>query len=456
MTHQERVLVVEDDEAMRASCRQALEGGGYQVIEAGSPSEARGSLLREDLGIVITDLRMLDGGGQEVVRMAREVSPGLPVMIITAYPTVESAVDALKSGVVDYMLKPFTDDQLLEAVDSALSSGRARDRAELWRRMGAPRSEFPDMIGSSGAFHDMLTETRRIAPLEGHVLISGETGSGKEPAARAIHHLSRRAGRPFVVVNCAAVPDTLFESEMFGYEKGAFTGADAAKPGLVEQAHGGSLFLDEVAELSPGAQAKLLRVVEEESCRRVGGIKPRPADVRVLAATGKDLRDEIRSKRFREDLFFRLSGLEIRVPPLRERGEDIAALAIVFLDRLCSQEGRTDIVGFSEEALSLLAEHRWPGNVRELQNAVQKAFARTVGPVISAEDLTESGAIRPLPIGQGRSSSRHKALGNFEREYLIRALQRHQGNVTHTARTLGIHRTTLQRLMKKHAINSDD
>jgi DNA-binding NtrC family response regulator len=447
----ERILVVEDDEGMRLSCRQALEQVGHQVVEAGSVREAEPLLLRDVFDLVITDLRMPHGGGQEMLRIVKQVSPEVPVVLITAYPSVESAIEAFRGGLTDYLLKPFTSEQLIETVENAVATRRATDRATLQRRIGE-NVEVPEIVGGSPAIRRMLGEIRKLASLDGSVLVLGETGSGKELVSRAVHRFSRRGNGPFTVLNCAAIPDTLFEAELFGYERGAFTGALATKRGLMEEAHHGSLFLDEVAELPPAAQAKLLRCLEEKTVRRLGSVTARPVDTRIIAATHKDLRAEVQAGRFREDLYYRLAVLEVRVPPLRERPEDIAPLAIRILDQL-RQGNERPIVGFSDEALARLSEQPWPGNVRELQNVLQRAFARAEGTVIGVRELplTTASGIPATVAGRGRD----RALSDFEKSYVTDALARHDGNVTHTAKELGVHRTTLQRMMKKLAIAAD-
>jgi two-component system, NtrC family, response regulator HydG len=446
----ERILVVEDDEGMRLSCRQALEQVGHAVLEAGSVREAEPLLLREVFDLVITDLRMPHGGGQEVLRLVKQVSPEVPVVLITAYPSVESAIEAFRGGVTDYLLKPFTSEQLIETVDSAVATRRAGERAAIHRRLGE-NVEAPEIVGGSEAIRSMLAEIRRVAALDASVLVLGETGSGKELVSRSVHRFSRRSAGPFTVLNCAAIPENLFEAELFGYERGAFTGAMATKRGLMEEAHHGSLFLDEVAELPPAAQAKLLRCLEEKAVRRLGSVSPRPVDTRVIAATHKDLRAEVEAGRFREDLYYRLAVLDVRVPPLRERPEDIAPLAIRILDKL-RQENERPMVGFSDEALARLGDHAWPGNVRELQNVLQRAFARAEGSLIRASDLPLAAG---PPAAATNARGRDRALSEFERSYVTAALARHEGNVTHTARELGVHRTTLQRMMKKLAIAGD-
>jgi DNA-binding NtrC family response regulator len=371
-------------------------------------------------------------------------------VLITAYPSVESAIEAFRGGVTDYLLKPFTSEQLIETIDNAVAARRASERAALQRRIGA-NEDVPEITGGSAAIRNMLAEIRRVAALDGSVLVHGETGSGKELVSRAVHRFSRRSAGPFTVLNCAAIPENLFEAELFGYEKGAFTGALATKRGLMEEAHKGSLFLDEVAELPPAAQAKLLRCLEDKAVRRLGAVTSRPVDTRIIAATHKDLKEEVAAGNFREDLYYRLAVLEVHVPPLRERPEDIPPLAIRILDQL-RQDSERPIVGFSDDALARLSEHPWHGNVRELQNVLQRAIARTAGSVITAADLPLDS---PRVAAAAGSGGRDRAISEFEKSYVAEALARHGGNVTHTAKELGVHRTTLQRMMKKLAIAGD-
>ncbi len=452
MTEARSLLLVEDDEGMRESCAQALRFVGHEVTEVGSAEEAEPLLLRKIFDLVITDLRMPGAGGERVVEVANQAAPDVPVIVITAFPSVESAVDALKQGVVDYLIKPFTIDQLTEAVDRALAAGHAADRAALLKGVRPLEAGAPEILGSSLALREMLTHIRRVAEFDAHVLVAGETGSGKELAAQAIHRLSPRSHRSFVAINCAAIPDALFESELFGHVKGAFTGAVANHAGLMEQAFGGTLFLDEVGDLSAASQAKLLRAIDTGTARRIGDTVARPVDVRVICATNKDLRAEVEAGNFREDMFYRLTALEVEVPPLRDRREDIPLLAERFLETV--RVNGTPI-GFSDGALGLLQGYGWPGNVRELRNAVQRVVARARGKVVTAEDVARSRvlggrSLRPAPGGGLRDS----AVAGFEAQHVAQVLATHDGNVTHAARALGVHRTTLQRLMRKYALRS--
>ena len=446
----ETVLIVEDDEGMRESCADSLMEAGYPVLTASAPGEAQEHLARAVVDLVLTDLRMAGGGGREVVRLVRQLAPGVPVVIMTAFPTVQSAVDALRDGVVDYLVKPFNYDQLLRSVEGALAGGRAQDRAELLRRVPPTEGRAPAILGTSVAIRTLLAEVARVALVQAAVLVTGETGSGKELAARAVHDLSARARGPFVAVNCAAIPEALFEAEVFGHERGAFTGAVAARAGLLEEAHGGTLFLDEVGDLPANAQAKLLRAIEEGGARRVGSSHVRPVDVRAVSATNRDLRAEVRAGRFREDMYYRLAALDVRVPPLRERPEDIPLLAVHFLAK--AGGGERGLVGFAEDAMEALQSAPWQGNVRELQNFVQRLVAHSAGPLVTVRDVEASGL---GPSSRQGAGPLHAAVGVFERDYLASMLERHAGNVSQTAKALGVHRTTLQRLMGKFGLGRD-
>ncbi|MBI2059958.1 MAG: sigma-54-dependent Fis family transcriptional regulator [Nitrospirae bacterium] len=433
-----KILVVEDDQAMQETCRQALGKVGYETVGATSPREAEPILLKEDIDLVVTDLKMPHGGGQEVLRTARKISPHLPVILITAYPSVQSAVDMFKRGLADYLTKPFTVDQLRQSVRAALQTGHARDRSELLRQVGPSDWEAPGLVGASARARALLAEIRRVAAAEAHVLVSGEAGAGREAVARAIHRFSARSVGPFVVLHCASIED--------------FPAAESRKggwAGALEQASRGSLFLDEVGDLPREFQPKLLGLGVARGGKIAGS-----TDARVLAATFKDLREEVRAGRFREDAYYHLAGLDIHVPPLRERLEDVPAIAVAILDRMPGRGESPEIAGFAEEALERLSTYAWPGNLRELENTIRKAVARAEGPLIKAEDLDLGGSLSAASKkgATEKASPRDLAVGEYERKYITSALSDHDGNISHTAIALGVHRTTLQRLMKKHGI----
>lgn len=450
----EKILIVEDDDYMRDSICQTLQEENYVVLNSSNPVDAERILLREDIDLIITDLKMPHGGGMKVVKLAKNVSPTLPVIMITAYPTVDSAVEAFKSGVTDYLVKPFTIDQLISSVEDVLKISRARDRADLLETLSRKESENNEILGSSEVMKSLLSSIRRIAPIQSNVLILGETGTGKELIAKSIHRLSRRASNPFVVINCAAIPESLFESELLGFEKGSFTGAFAAKAGLMEQAHRGTLFLDEIGELPLASQAKLLRCLEEKSVRRIGGQKNIPVDLRIIAATNKNLKQEVVNRQFREDLFYRIAVLEIEAPSLRSHPQDIPQLAVHYIKTLSPEKWNKVIHGISEEAIEVLLSYQWPGNVRELINSIQKAAAFAKGPLITADDLLNSGAIPSQEENKLSLEPRQRAMDEFEKNYIIQILKKNDWNISRSSKAIGVHRTTLQRLIKRYSIHT--
>ncbi|MBI4245349.1 MAG: sigma-54-dependent Fis family transcriptional regulator [Planctomycetes bacterium] len=450
MSGQEQVFIVEDDTDMRESCSYALKINGYTTLEASSPAMVEKILQQEFVSLIITDLRMPDGGGLQVVETAKKIAPEIPIIIITAYPTVESAVEAFKNGVVEYLLKPFTSDQLIKVVRQVLEAARAKDHAEIFR-CNSYLSTFPEIIGTSKSLRLLLADIRRAAHLEGHVLITGETGTGKKLAAKAIHKLSKRADEKFIIADCTALPSALFEPELFGYEGGDDTNALITKTGLMEQADMGILLMDEVSDVPFSTQARLLYSLENNVCHRIGGMHANPINVRVIASTRKNLREEIKRGHFKDNLYYQLSTIEIRVPPLRERNEDIPQLATSFLDTLCLENNRK-VVGFTDTAMEMLIEYSWPGNITEFQKVIKKVFESTNGNLITETNISETGILGKFLNTKRKSQSRSNVIAGIERNYLTETLCKYDWNVTHTAAALCIHRTTLQRLMKKYSI----
>jgi DNA-binding NtrC family response regulator len=384
-----RILVVEDKDNLRRMLRESLEAEGYAVEEAAGTPAAVQRLRSERYDLVLSDLRLPGGSGHDVIRAAREQGADLPVVLLTAYGTINDAVEAMRHGAFDFLSKPVDPDHLLLVLDRALGRQRLESENRLLRQQIAERLGPGTIIGEDPALRELMDKVRRVAATDATVLVTGESGTGKELVARAIHDLGARRERPFVALNCAAIPDTLLENELFGHERGAYTGAGEARPGKVEMARGGTLFLDEIGDLSLAVQAKVLRVIQERSFERVGGTRTIEVDVRLVAATNRDLGQAVGERQFREDLYFRLSVFPIAVPPLRERPGDIEALARHFVARACREmKKRAPEVG--EAALAALRAYRWPGNVRELENCIERAVI-----------LCDSGSLEPSHLGLG-------------------------------------------------------
>jgi DNA-binding NtrC family response regulator len=387
MKNTDPLLVVEDQEALRTLLRTVLAAEGFEIEEARDLHGALRAIGRRRFALVLTDLRLPDGDGQEVLSAALGSDPGVPVILLTAYGTVSDAVAAMKRGAFDFLEKPIDNRRLVTVVRKALTHG-SRARASLVP--GEPVSaapESPDILGESAALRAALDQVRRVATTDATVMLTGESGTGKELFARQVHHLSGRRRHPLVAINCAAIPETLLESELFGHEKGAFTGAIATKRGKLEIADRGTLFLDEIADLPPVLQGKVLRALEEKRFERVGGNETRSVDFRLIAATNRNLGDMVATGAFRGDLFYRLSVFPIVVPPLRNRGEDIPLLARHFIARFAAEQKRAGPVALSPEARKAILDHPWPGNVRELENTIERALILGEGSQILPEHL---------------------------------------------------------------------
>ncbi|HET7318434.1 MAG TPA: sigma-54 dependent transcriptional regulator [Nitrospirota bacterium] len=391
------ILIVEDKESMLDMLKQTLEGEGYNIITARDGAEGIKKLADERIGVVLTDLKLPKKDGFEVLRAVKQESPLLPVIVMTAFGTIETAVKAVKEGAYDFLTKPFDTDHLLVLIKRGLDTTRLAAENILLREEFAEKLGMPKIIGKSVQMQDITAKIQKVAPTNATALIHGESGTGKELFARAIHYLSARKDAPFIAINSAAIPRELLESELFGYERGAFTGADARKLGKLELADKGTVFLDEIGDMDMALQAKLLRVLQEQVIERVGGGKPIKIDVRVVAATNKDIEKAVAGKLFREDLFYRLNVFPITIPPLRERREDIPALAQNFLNKY-SAEVRKGPLTISDEAMEILMKSPWKGNVRELENVVERAVIYADGGVIRAQDLgiSESSIIDAL------------------------------------------------------------
>ena len=449
MGERARILIVDDDETTRDTCRQVLASEDFILKEASTGEEALRIVCRELFDLVVLDLKMPGIDGIELLRRVEADSPGTAVIVITGYATVESAVEAMKLGAADFLPKPFTPEVLRLTVRRTIRGARmARENLLLRSQLEDRHGGGPRLIGQGEAMRQIFDLVRRAGPTDSTVLIIGESGTGKELVARAIQDHSPRRDKPFVTVDCGSLVGTLFESELFGHVKGSFTGATSTKHGRFELANGGTIFFDEIANVNPDIQTKLLRVIQEREFTRVGATQVIPVDVRIIAATSRDLQEEVRAGRFRDDLFYRLCVVPIILPPLRQRREDIPLLARYFLER--KQEGRQykKVRGFTEEALGMLAKHNWPGNVRELENAVERAIVLTRGDMITPTDLQYYGPIlQPEAKGDGLLP-----LAGVEREYIIKVLAHHRDNRTATAKALGIDRKTLWRKMQAYGL----
>ena len=447
-----RVLVVEDEAAMRLALCGLLKRAGHDVAVASDAAEALRALDAEAFDLVITDLALgAAGSGMDVLGAAREGQRETPVIVITAQGSEKVAVQAMKAGAAHYVPKPFDNDELRLVIARELERTRLAREHRLLRERVARERGLGAMIGGGAAMRAVFDMITRVAETDLGVLVRGESGTGKELVAEALHERSVRSARPFVAVNCAAIGKELVESELFGHEKGAFTGADARRIGRFEAAAGGTIFLDEVGDMPAATQAKVLRVLESRVFERVGSTQPIRADARVIAATHRDLETDVREGRFREDLYYRLKVIEIAVPPLRERAEDIPALAAHFGERIAKQLGRAPRP-WSDAATRALCRHTWPGNVRELRHVVEQASVLAVGETIEAEDL-RLGAHGPAAHSQGAhvlfADAKRAAIEHFERTWLSAALEAHEGNVSRTAASIGIARQSLQQKLKE-------
>jgi DNA-binding NtrC family response regulator len=452
MSQTHSILVVDDDRAMREMLASLFREQGFQVAEAGSADEATKLLGETDFDVVLSDIRMPGKSGIQMVGDVRRLRPHTPVILMTAFGSIDSAVEAMRAGAFDYVRKPFEPDVVQLTVERALERRVLEEENRRLRRAVDQTSSLGDLIGTSPAMRDIFALVRRVAHSKASVLITGESGTGKEMVARAIHFHGPRAGKPFLPINCTAIPEGLLESELFGHVRGAFTGAHATKHGLFEKATGGTLFLDEIGDMGPGLQSKLLRVLQDREIRPVGGTQSVKVDVRIIAATNKDLAREMAEGRFREDLFYRLNVIPIEIPPLRERPEDIPALAEAFVRK--HAEGRRCFL--SRETLERLAAHPWKGNARELENVIERALALSDDEEISPDDLPIPSEGKPCAAAPGEGSLRECArrglsLHDVEERYIQEILAETGGNKVRAARILGIDRKTLYRRAERSA-----
>ncbi len=449
-----RILVVDDQRNMRTTTALVLRQSGYEVAEAESGEAALSRLLTDPFDVVLTDLKMAALDGIAVLRGALEIAPSTQVIVMTGYGTVENAVEAMQQGAYDYVSKPFKESELLVRVQRALERRRMQVDLGLFSDEFRQRYKLDNLVGRSTPMRDLLTKIVRVAPTDVTVLITGESGTGKELIARAIHANSRRSSRPFVPVNCAAIAETLLESELFGHAKGAFTGAVKLRQGLLEDASGGTFFFDEIAETTPAFQAKLLRVIQEHEIRRVGDNASIPVDVRVIAATNQDLKQAIAEKRFREDLFYRLNVVPLQAPPLRERKEDLPLLAQHFLSRFNQRNGTRRTL--TQGALQKMAAYDFPGNVRELENVVEQAAALAHSDEIDADDVSIETRFNAASDGPpGGVWTLAQETDAAERRAIEAAIQRNDGQIEKVARELDVSTTTLWRKMKRLGLRKE-
>lgn len=428
------ILVVDDDVSHCTILQALLRGWGYDVVLAYSGRAALEQVREHVFDLVLCDVRMAEMDGIETLKEIKALNPAIPVLIMTAFSSVETAVEALKTGALDYLIKPLDFDHLQTTLENALAHTRE------------PASELPSvsasqfgMVGKSPAMQQLLSEIAMVAPSDATVLIHGDSGTGKELVARALHASSARSDKPLVTLNCAALNESLLESELFGHEKGAFTGADKRREGRFVEANGGTLFLDEIGDISPMMQVRLLRAIQEREVQRVGSNQTLSVDVRLIAATHRDLAEEVQAGRFRQDLYYRLNVVTIETPALRQRREDIPLLADHFLQRF-AKRNRKAVKGFTPRAMDLLIHYDWPGNIRELENAIERSVVLLTGEYISERELPLAIANQPLPFVADRAI---QPLVEVEKEVILAALEKTGGNKTEAARQLGITRKTL-------------
>jgi two-component system response regulator HydG len=445
-----RILIIDDDRSMCEVLETELRRREFDVAYVTSAQDALARFEQEDYGLVITDVNMAGMSGVELCRQLVSRREDMPVIVITAYANMETAIAAIRAGAYDFVTKPFDMDELALTIERALKHRALREEVKRLRRAVDGTQRFDDILGGSPAMTKMCELVTRVAGTETTVLITGESGTGKELVAKALHTKSGRKEGPFVAINCAAMPETLLESELFGHTKGAFTDARTARPGLFIKASRGTLFLDEIGEMPPGMQAKLLRALQERTVRPVGGDQEQPFDARIIAATNRDLETEVEEKRFREDLFYRINVVRIHVPPLRARGSDILLLAQNFLERYAAQS-RRPVVGMTSASADKLLSYPWPGNVRELQNCIERAVALAQFDQIGVDDLPEK--IRDYKTARINIESNDPAellpMEEVERRYILKVLEAVGGNKTLAAQVLGFDRRTLYRKLER-------
>jgi len=447
------ILVVDDEESICQSLRGILSDEGYEVRTVGSSEDALKAIEEDVPDLVLLDIWLPGMDGLEALKIIKAETPQVPVIMMSGHGTIETAVKATKLGAFDFIEKPISLEKVVLLVNHALALVRLEEENRILKQKVTSAYE---LIGRSRTILELKEMIRIVAPTNAWILIMGENGTGKELVARSIHYQSKRARRPFIEVNCAAIPEELIESELFGHEKGSFTGATAKKRGKFELAHEGTLFLDEVADMSLKAQAKILRILQEKKFERVGGNKFIDTDVRVLAATNKDLEKEMEAERFRQDLYYRLNVIPLTIAPLRDRKEDIPILAAQFVNDFCVKEG-VEPKAISDDAIEVFMEHSWPGNVRELKNIMERLVIMTQGAEITADDIPPLS--KEVQTGEAMDTiftynSFRKAKMEFEKKFIMKKLQENEGNISKTADSIGLERSNLHRKIKTHSLEA--
>ncbi len=456
MTRAANILVVEDDTAMRESCVKLFRMAGYGATEASSAVEALEQIRqRDDIDIVLTDLKMPKMDGVSLLKEIKLLASSVEVVLMTGYGSVKNAVEAMKHGAADYITKPFDTDELLTTIAKVIQFGQMREEVLRLRSELRDKYQFDSIVGAGPSMQRVYQKIEATKNTGSTVLICGESGTGKELVAKAIHYNGLRANNPFVAVNCAAVPRDIFESELFGHKKGAFTGATSDSIGLFRAAHGGTLFLDEILDMPYGMQAKILRALQEKHIRPVGGAEEISIDVRVIASSNQDVAEAIRKNAFREDLYYRIGVIQIDLPPLRARSEDIPALVRHFVAKLNGTFRRT-VKGLTKDALAALTQYQWPGNVRELASAIESAFSLGRSDIIQRSDLPACVAEKRNAVG-GLQANRDPVptILEAERELLLRAIEATAGNKTQAAQLLGVSRPRLYKMMQRHGVDGE-
>ncbi len=449
----EHILVVDDDPSLLTLLKMRLHSMGFSVTACGSGTDALSHAQEEPYDFAILDLRLPDRDGLDLMEELHQYQTNLPVLILTAHGCIPNAVQAMKKGAYGYLTKPFEDKELQESIDKALNTKRMSEEIQRLQLLVNELYGLENVVARSSEMHKILQQVARVAKTDTTVCIAGETGTGKEVIARVIHCNSPRAAKPFMAVNCAAIPETLFESELFGHVKGAFTGAHQNKKGLIQSADKGTLFLDEIGEMPISLQGKLLRAIQNREILPVGGQVAAKVDVRIIAATNKDLEEAVKEGRFREDLYYRIHVVPLHLPPLRQRREDIPSLAQFFLKR--SMEHHHKVVkGFSPEAMQALVTYHWPGNVRELENTIERAVVMSPQNIITEEFLPLSP--QESSVSSGQLQPLTEAKENFEREYLRDLLKATQGNISRASQIAGRYRADFYKLLKKYGLHPSD